>query len=196
MRQRIASWVCGAAVTAATCLSTSHPVFGAIGASATITSETQLAGGNYEYAISLKNTGDVNISSFWFGWIAFGGSTPYDFLPSIPTSVNSPANWSGGYQHDGIGSYAILWTSSTTPLTPGQTLSGFVFDTPDTPTTINGTSFFAGYPVRESWVYQNVYVSPGSSGANVELTAGISLPEPTLALLLPVGMMLTRRRRT
>ena len=117
-RRRIATWVCAAGVPiTATWLSTNHSAYGAIGASATITSETQLPSGNYEYAISLKNTGNENISTFWFGWIVVSNVVPYDFLPSIPTSINSPANWNGSTQHDGVGSYAIEWVTNS-PLTP------------------------------------------------------------------------------
>ena len=171
----------------AVCSSVEIRAFAAIGASATITGETQLPSGQYKYDVTLNNTGDVPIRTFWFGWIVYAGSFVYDLMPSQASSVSSPAGWVGASVYDGIGPYAVEWYSST-PLQPSQSLSGFSFNTPDAPSVINGTSFFAGYPVRESWVYQNVYSGPGASGANVEFTPTIApVPEPTLCLtLLPL----------
>ncbi len=141
----------------------------------------------------------MNISTFWFGWIAYAGTIPYDFLPSLPTKVTSPSGWSGAGLNDGPGFYSIEWYTGT-PLTQNQTQSGFVFDSPDAPAAINGTSFFLGYPVRESWVYQNIYagLTPQGqtlNGANLEITPAINVPEPTLALLVPATLILFRRRR-
>lgn len=171
--------------------------YAAIGASATITSEQALPAGGYEYHVSLTNSGDTPVSTFWFGWVAYLGFYPYDFLPSKPT-VTSPSGWTGTAQQDGIGvpngAWGIEW-SNPTPLQPGNTVSGFVFDSINAPATINGTSGFAGYPTRESWVYQNLYTSTTGSGANFEFTPAIApAPEPTMIVVLPSLLLLARRR--
>src|SRR5438552_1103091 len=169
-------------------------VSAAISATATITGEQQLPSGKYEYTVSLTNNGSTSVSTFWFGWIAYLNSIPYDLMPSQPSSVVSPAGWFGSAQHDGIGQYGIEWYTNTA-LAPGQTANGFVFDTADSPAVINGTSFFAGYPVRESWVYQNVYAGTSNSGAGAELTPTIApAPEPGIALVFPILLLLTGRR--
>jgi hypothetical protein len=170
-----------------------------ISASATIASETPLPSGGYEYSVSLTNSASStsSASTFWFGWVAYLGFYPYDFLPSKPT-VTSPAGWTGSAQEDGFGvpngAWGIEW-STTTPLQPGHTATGFVFDTADAPAVINGTSGFAGYPTRESWVYQNTYIGTTNSGDNAEFTPSIApAPEPTMIVVLPSLLLLGRRR--
>ena len=104
--------------------------------------------------------------------------------------------WTGAAAQDGLigGVYSVEWYNNT-GLAPGQTASAFTFDSVDAPTTINGTSSFLGYPVRESWVYPNVYTGVFNSGAGQEFTTAIApAPEPCIALLLP-GLLLMRRRR-
>lgn len=191
MHRRIGIALCAAAL----CASIETRSLAAIGASATITGEHQLPSGQYQYDLSLNNTGTTPISTYWFGWIVYAGTFVYDLMPSAASSVSSPAGWTGASVHDGIGSYAVEWTSPT-PLGPGGTLSGFSFVTPDVPGTINGTSFFAGYPTRESWVYQNVYSGVSSSGANAEFTPAIApAPEPAIGLALIPLLALRRKRR-
>jgi hypothetical protein len=167
----------------------------AISASATVSSQ-QLGPNSYRYSISVTNTGDTTIKTYWFGWIAYLGAYPYDFLPHQPTAVGSPSGWIGTAPNDSPytpGYYAGEWTSPA-GIAAGATLTGFTFDSPDAPTTIGGTSQFAGYPVRESWVYQNVYTTINGSGANAEFTPTLLVPEPFSVLLLPAGLLMLRRR--
>ena len=167
----------------------------AVSASATVSSQ-QLGPNSYRYSLSLTNTGDTTIKTYWFAWIVYFGAYPYDLLPHQPTAVGSPPGWTGSGPNDSPyspGYYAGEWTSPV-GLAPGATLSGFTFDTPDAPTIIGGTSWFGGYPVRESWVYQNIYTNVSSSGANAEFTPTVLVPEPFSALLLPLGLLMLRRR--
>jgi hypothetical protein len=66
-------------------------------ASATIAA-TQLASGDYEYTITLDDTGYTTIGTFWFAWIPF----PFeDFLASSPSSEAAPAGWTDTITHAG-----------------------------------------------------------------------------------------------
>lgn len=162
----------------------------AINASATLTS--QPAGPNFQYSITLNNTGTTPIGTFWFGWIPH-----YDFLPSLPTvpAASQPPGWTGAPVADGfLGGYSIEWTTAT-PLAAGQSLSGFTFTTPDSPTVINGIGNI-GDPVETSYAYMGMSQSgltPGDSG--VQFTTVTIAPEPVLAAFLLPGMLLLRRGR-
>jgi hypothetical protein len=170
--------------------------FAAISGAATITGEQQIGPGQYEYTVSLTNNGDTDIRTLWFGWIVYFGNYVYDLMPHQATNVTGPTGWVGTTAQDGLigGVYSVQWYSNT-PLSPGQTLSGFKFDSTDAPGVINGTSSFAGYPVREGWVYQNVYSGIFNSGAGNEVATTIApAPEPTAVLLLPSLLLLRRYR--
>jgi hypothetical protein len=158
----------------------------AINATATLSTQ-QLGPNSYEYSVTLNNTGDTNIGTYWFSWIP-----GYDFLTPSPTQVSSPAGWTGGVQQDGFltGYYALEWTTNT-PLAAGQSLSGFKFDTSESPSALMGTSYFAGYPVATSYVY--IGASEASPGQL--FNTSITVPEPmTLApvALAAVGFSLKR----
>jgi hypothetical protein len=158
--------------------------FAAVNASATYT-QKQLGANSFEYALTLNNTGTTGVSTFWFAWIP-----NYDFLASAPTSIISPAGWSGATVQDGfLGGYSIEWQTAT-PLAAGQSLSGFTFDTPDAPGIINGISNFAGYPVRTSYVYSGA--SQASPGAL--FTSSLAVPEPCMVMIAFTTIGLMRRR--
>lgn len=164
----------------------SHPASAALQASATLTSH-QLAPNSFEYTITLNNTGTTPIGTFWYSWIP-----GYDLLPSSPTQVKSPTGWTGLAEHAGFGVDSIQWVNTVTPLQPGQSLPGFTFDSPDSPAAISGTSFFAGLPVGESYVYIGApELDPGFPF--VTITA---VPEPaSMSLLAVPAILLLRRRR-
>src|SRR5437868_5759435 len=120
----------------------------AISASATVSSQ-QLGPNSYEYSLVLNNTGTTPISTFWFAWEPF-----YDYLPSNPSSASAPAGWVGSPVADGFyGGYSVEWTTTTSPLAAGDSMSGFKFVTSDPPSVINGISpIFPNRPVETSWV--------------------------------------------
>jgi hypothetical protein len=115
----------------------------------------------YHYDITLTDTGTTNLGTFWFGWVP-----GEDFLPSVPLSETSPTGWgnaagtsstpvvTGG--HDSSDGSAIQWVAQSTgaALTPGQSLSGFDFSSPDSLAALNGASpTHSPTPVLTSFVY-------------------------------------------
>jgi hypothetical protein len=160
-----------------------------INATVTYTSQ-QLGPSSYQYSITLHNTGTTQIGTFWFGWIP-----GYDFLPSNASNVSSPTGWAGGSIHEAIGSYAIEWYDTGSPLAAGQTLSGFSITTADSPSTLVGPSLLGmAYPVNTSWVYMGELQSglnASDQGTQVMATA---VPEPTSLFLLAPAMLLVIRR--
>jgi hypothetical protein len=182
----ITVWALSLILTAFWCV----PARAALNGAETITA-AQVGANSYEYSITLHNTGDTVISSLWFGWVPF-----YDLLPSAPTSISSPSGWTGINAPDFFGVASVQWSTASSPIAPGQSLSGFKFDSPDSPAVIGGTSFFAGFPVTESYVYAGPPVQSGSGG--VGISAAVQTPEPgAIALLLagPSILCLRRKRR-
>lgn len=163
------------------------PALGALGASATLTSQ-QLGPTSYEYDLTLTDTGTTPIGTFWFAWIP-----GYDLLPSAPTSISSPSGWTGVPMHEGIGVDSVQWVNATSPLQPGQSLSGFKFDSPDTPAKISSVSSLLGLPVEESYVY----IGAPETDPGFALRAATVVPEPASLVLLasPTTLLLRRKRR-
>ena len=127
-----------------------NPVAHAAGISATATyTDTQISPGVYQYDFTLNNTGNTTIGTFWFAWVPGAG-----FLSAAPTAVINPAGWTDTVTNAGA---AIRWTTTTNLLTAGQSLSGFEFDSTETPTQLlgnfTGTGTGAGDPVATSFVY-------------------------------------------
>jgi len=162
--------------------------FAAITASATLTSK-QLAANSYEYSLILNNTGTTNISTLWFAWEPF-----YDYLPSLPSGAPAPTGWIGSAVQDGFyGGYSVEWTTTSSPLAPASSLSGFKFTSSDPPSVINGISpIFPNRPVETSWVY--IGASQADPGYRFSTTTVV--PEPALMLLAPLSLLLRRRRKT
>jgi hypothetical protein len=157
----------------------------AIGASATIQSQ-QLGPNSYEYSLKLTNTGDTPIGTFWYAWAPF-----YDLLPTAPTSIISPSGWTGINAPDYYGVASVQWKNTVTPLQPGQSLTGFKFDTSDPPNVINGPSIY-GIPTREAYVY----IGEPQTDPGAAFVATVATPEPgSLALLLLAAPVLVGRRR-
>lgn len=163
-------------------------------ASATI-SEQQVGSDSYLYSLSLTNDSSSTVSAgaFWFAWIP-----GYDLLPSHPTAISSPAGWTGVDQPDVYGVASVLWGTSSDPIAPGQTLSGFSFTTPDDPAAIlygDYTGDNQDIPVTESYVYLN----PPDKGFSDEIIPTVvtsPVPEPaSCVIFLAAPAILLRRRR-
>lgn len=163
-----------------------------IGASATVTAQ-QAGPNSWNYSMSLTNTGTTGIGTYWFSW------TPgYDFLPSAPTSLSAPSGWTVTTPQDGYYQpyWSIQWVNTSSPLQPGQTLSGFNFTSPDAPSVIGGPSYFGAFtPVTQSYVYIGApEFDPGATFSSAVTTV---TPEPAtmsmMALAIP-ALSLVRRR--
>lgn len=148
--------------------------------SASATISGVLAGGSYDYTITLMNTGTYNLNGFWYGWIQY-----LNDLPSIPTSAGNSLGWANT-----VAGNSIQWANSTgTALAPGQSAT-FTFISTSTPAQM--TAGIAG----ESVAYVNgITGSQGLAGDSTGIFAPtlVPAPEPSslgllLAGLLGVGM--------
>jgi hypothetical protein len=153
------------------------PAFGQLAGTATIAGTPN--GPNFNYTISLTNTGTLNIGTFWFAWTPPGMPTEYDFLPSAPFSISQPTGWLGPASF-GFPGYSIEYYNSTGSLIgPGQ-IATFQFTSPDSPTTLQGSTF--GFPDTTSFIY--------SGSPEVGSTARVDpvfVPEPSTYVLLTAG---------
>ena len=160
--------------------------------------DTLLSPGEYQYNITLNNTGSVPIGVYWFSWVPGAG-----FLSTTPTNVMSPSGWTDQLTNNGT---AIMWMSSSSPLAGGGTLTGFSFDSTETPAqlaaTFMGMGTGHGDPITTTFIYTklpNPITIPSltADGTQLVTTAALAVPEPaTLGLfgLSLAGMVLARRR--
>ncbi len=152
--------------------------------SASATISGVLVGGNYDYTITLLNTGTYNLNGFWYGWIQF-----LNDLPSVPTSAGNSLGWANT-----VAGNSIQWANSTgTALAPGHS-GTFTFISTSTPAQM--TAGIAG----ESVAYVNgITGSQGLAGDSTGIFAPtlVAAPEPSsLGLLLAgaVGLWVVSRR--
>lgn len=146
-------------------------------AQATISS-TQINSTTWQYDISLDDVGTTDLGTFWFSWVP-----GEDFMPSSPTDILSPSDWTEIVTHGGPSDgYAIQWVDDGALLTPGNTLTGFEFDSNVSPTTMAGDSpFYTSTPILTSFVYGN---GPFSDSGDLFVVTPVSAtPEPSTALL-------------
>jgi hypothetical protein len=164
----------------------------ALGGSADLTPNT-IAGG-YHDSIAIHNTGNTTIGTFWFSWIR-----GYDFMPHSPTNIVTPAGWNmtvfgGPYPADG---YSILWQASAPAnyLAAGSSLSGFAFDTVDSPTVLAGLTTLTNPPTPNRHVVTSFfYVGPAEADPGFEFDVNI-VPAPAGLAFIGVGALAATRRR-
>ena len=117
-----------------------------LAASAVMTVQ-QISPTDFRYTISLENTGGTAIGTFWLSWIP-----GYDFMPTSPTNIVSPAGWTPNVFSGG--GFSLQWTTTSASLSSGNTLSTFQFDSATTPTQMSGNVTFPTVtPVLRSFVY-------------------------------------------
>jgi hypothetical protein len=141
-------------------------------------------GRNYDYTITLHNTGTANIETFWFAWLP-----GYDFLTSNPTVTKAPTNWTTFVESGYYGGYSIEFydTGSSSPLSPGQSSSAFKFTSPDSPAVLNALDpILHFYPTTFSYAYQGAAeVTPSVTINSIPIT---TVPEPSGLIIAAIGM--------
>jgi hypothetical protein len=153
--------------------------------SATATISDVAAGGNFDYTITLKNTGASSLNAFWYGW-TLGGNN----LPSVPLSAANSLGW-----NNDISGNSIMWiNSSGSALTPGQS-GTFSFVSSSSPAAITTA------PSGESVAYVGgIDFTQGATGDSTGMFSPtlVAAPEPaSLSLMLvgAIGGLVAARRK-
>jgi hypothetical protein len=161
--------------------------FGELAATATISAIPN--GANFDYIISLTNTGTVDIGTFWFAWTPPGMPVEYDLLPSEPFSISQPTGWLGPASQGFPGFSIEYYNHGGNAIAPKETAT-FGFTSPDSPKILQGSTF--GFPNTTSFIYQGA----PEVGATARVNP-IFVPEPSTCALLAAGCagLLALRRR-
>lgn len=171
------AWACSAA-----------PALAAEEATATLSS-VALDATTWQYSLTLNDTGTTNLGTFWFAWIP-----GQNYMASAPTDITSPNSWSSRITHGGAtDGYAIQWVAGAGgALTPGQSLSGFTFDSTVSPAQMAADSpFYPGTPTLTSFVYSG---GPFSDAGYKFVVQTSAVPEPASAALMMAGLLLVGAR--
>jgi hypothetical protein len=147
------------------------PPSGTISASATL-SDVQV-GSTYDYTLTLQNTGNLGIESFWYGWTTSGNT-----LPSNPSSPGNSLGWANNLDGNSIQYVG----GAATALAPNSSAT-FTFDSTSTPAEM--TAGAAGESVAYVGGIQFNQGVPGESSA---VFAPTPVPEPSTLGLLAIGM--------
>jgi hypothetical protein len=159
----------------------SHAFADGINATATFTDtpDASLAGVN-DYSITLNNTGTTTIGTFWFSWVPGNG-----FLSATPTDIGTPAGWTEMTTNNGA---AIQYVTST-PLTAGSSLTGFTFDSTETPAELlsafTGMEPGTGDPESTAFVYSGAPLV----GVGDQFVVTAATPEPSTLVLFGTGIL-------
>ncbi len=173
------------AAVAAACACATAPAAASEAASATISS-VELSPTSWQYSLTLNDTGTTDLGTFWFAWVP-----GKDFMATAPSGITDPAGWSAITTHGSAADgFAIQWKAGAGALlAPGQSLSGFTFDSAMSPQAMMGDSpFFPGTPVTTTFVYEGAPFSD----AGVEFTvqaAPTAVPEPSSLALMGLGAL-------
>jgi hypothetical protein len=162
----------------------SHAFADGITATATFTDTPNPSmAGVTDYSITLNTTGTTTIGTFWLGWVPGAG-----FLSATPTDIGTPAGWTEMTTNGGA---AIQFVTST-PLAAGSSLSGFTFDSTETPAELlsafTGTGTGSGDPQSTAFVYSGAPLV--GVGDQFVVTPTAATPEPGTMLLTLTGLVL------
>jgi len=153
-----------------------------IDATATYT-DSEISPGDFQYDLTLNNTGTTTIGTFWFSWIPGAG-----FMSVSPTDVASPTGWSDAITNGGG---SIQWTTTTAQLAAGDSLSGFDFDSTMTPAQLaadfTGMGLGSGDPITTSTVYTGVPLSGPDDIFAATAATTAATPEPATTVIVAAG---------
>jgi hypothetical protein len=158
-----------------------------------------LHSGDYTYDVTFQNSSSsMNPVAFiWFAWTPDNGPYNYggDLMQDSPAAgITTPSGWSANaysfYPFPGYDGYSIQFTSGSTGLAPGQSVT-FQFDSPDSPSVMGGLSRYpfadsTHYPVLYSYYYQTTSETGASGNFTVSL---VPAPEPSTLGLLTLGSL-------
>ena len=149
----------------------------ASGISATaIMSNTQIGPDEFNYQITVTDTGTTTIGTFWFSWIPGAG-----FMPATPTDVMSPTGWTDMLTNGGK---SIQWTTTSDDIEPGDSLEIFSFDSTVTPDEFKGIFPGPGLGTGDAILTSTVYAGAPHVGAD-DIFVVTETPEPgTLPLTI------------
>src|SRR5580700_8381995 len=119
------SCVVAAALAAATISSQAQS------ATATISSFPDADGTDYDYTITLQNTGSMDLNGFWYGWTQNGNN-----LPSNPSNAGNSLGWDNDL--DGNSIQWVNYYDYYTPLAPGDSAT-FTFVSSSSPSEITNS---------------------------------------------------------
>jgi len=138
-------------------------------------------GPDYDYTITLHNTGTTTIETFWFAWVP-----GENFMATSPIGTPAgPSGWTANPSNGGAGDgWGIDFSTSTAPLNPGNSAT-FQFESADTPAQMAANStFHPSSPVGTSTLYSGAaFASPSQS---IVVTP---VPEPSSLGLLLLGCL-------
>jgi hypothetical protein len=185
----------GLAAVAIACACAAAPAAASEAASATFSS-TQLSPTSWQYSLTLNDTGTTDLGTFWFAWVP-----GKDFMATAPSGIADPTGWTAITTHGARPTaIAIQWKAGAGALlAPGQSLSGFMFDSTMSPAEMMGDSpFFPGTPVTTTFVYQGAPFSDAGVEFLVQAAASRGARAVVAALMglgaLVIGAGVARRR--
>ena len=137
------------------------------------------SGGVFDYTLTLQNTGSEAVEGLWLGW-ALSSNPVFDI--QSPTNAANNLGWASpvdgnSVQYGGSGSETLL--------EPGES-GTFTFDSTSTPAQF--MSGAAGQSVAYG-VDASQFAIEDNSLHSVEFAATV-VPEPSLAGLLPIGLVI------
>jgi hypothetical protein len=135
-------------------------------------------GGNFDYTVTLNNTGTESIQGFWLGWI------PGFFDVASPSNAGNNLGWNNNLDGNSI-QYA---GTAATALASGHS-GTFTFDSTTTPTAIAAATGNAGastvYGVNDPNQFSFSLSGQAANTATFDLTA---VPEPSTWAVLGAGL--------